>query len=65
MLASVDDNTATLAWVTGAFVHVLEHYQTKLVPYLIEVSEELVFEMELLETRSSVLRAKRRQTWEP
>ncbi len=38
--------------------HALEHNQSKLAPYLIEVSEELVFEIKLPERRSTRLRTK-------
>jgi len=41
--------------VTCAFKYVLKHNQTKLIPYLIEVSEELVFEMEMAAYRASLL----------
>jgi hypothetical protein len=51
----VDEHMAVLEWVVGAFEHALEHNQTRLVPYLIEVSEEFIFEAELPERRSSVL----------
>jgi hypothetical protein len=52
---TLESDMATQAWVIGAFEYVLEHNQTRLVPYLIEVSEELVFEMEMGAYRASLL----------
>jgi hypothetical protein len=54
----VDNVTASLVWAVGALEHALEHNQSKLAPYLIEVSEELVFEIKLPERRSTRLRTK-------
>ena len=61
-MVSVDSDMVTLAWVTGAFEYVLKHNQTKLIPYLIEVSEELVFEMEMAAYRASLLPQLAKQT---
>jgi hypothetical protein len=52
---SLESDMATQAWVIGAFEYVLKHNQTRLVPYLIEVSEELMFEMEMGVYRASLL----------
>ena len=56
----MDNDTASLRWVVGALEHALEHNQTKLAPYLIEVSEDLTFEIKLPGMRSSRLRTKYR-----
>jgi hypothetical protein len=61
-MVSVDSDMVTLAWVTSAFKYVLKHNQTKLIPYLIEVSEELVFEMEMAAYRASLLPQLAKQT---
>lgn len=57
LMVGLDDESATLAWVIGAFEHVLNHNQTRLVPYMIELCEELVFQMEVPE-HLSALRAR-------
>ncbi len=54
----VDNDSASLVWVVGALQHALEHNQGKLTPYLIAVSEELVFEIKLPKRRSVRLRTK-------
>ena len=48
--------------VTSAFKYVLKHNQSKLIPYLIEVSEELVFEREMAAYRASLLPQLAKQT---
>jgi hypothetical protein len=63
MVVSVEsDDVVALAWVIGAFEYVLKHNHTKLIPYLIEVSEELVFEREMAAYRASLLPQLAKQT---
>jgi hypothetical protein len=62
MVVGVESDVFALAWVIDAFEYVLEHNQTKLIPYLIEVSEELVFEMEMAAYRASLLLQHANQT---
>jgi hypothetical protein len=61
-MVSVDSDVVTLAWVIDAFEYVLKHNHTKLIPYLIEISEELAFEMEMAAYRASLLTQSERQT---
>ncbi len=45
-LASVDNETAALAWLVGALEQARKQGRTKLVGYLEAVLEDVVFEME-------------------
>ena len=47
-----DDDTATLAWLVGVLEHARDRGQTKLVCYLEEVADELVFEVEAARSRT-------------
>lgn len=62
MVVSVESNMVTLAWVIGAFEYVRKYNQLKLVPYLIDLSEDLVFEMEMAQYRASMLPQLAKQT---
>jgi hypothetical protein len=46
LLASVDNETAALAWLVGALEQARKQGRTKLVGYLEAVLEDVVFEME-------------------
>jgi hypothetical protein len=62
IVVSVESDVVALAWVTFAFEYALKQNQTRLVPYLIDVSEELVFEMEMAARRASLLPQPAKQT---
>ena len=49
----VDSETATLAWLVEALEHARSRGQTKVVGYLEEVADEVVFEVELVASRTS------------
>ena len=47
-----DTETATLAWLVSALEHARVRGQTKIVGYLEEVADEVVFEVEVTARRS-------------
>ena len=51
----VDSETATLAWLVDALEHVRSRGQTKVVGYLEEVAEDVVFEVEMVARRASLV----------
>ena len=51
----VDSETATLAWLVGALEHARSRGQTKVVGYLEEVAEDVVFETETAARRTSLI----------
>jgi hypothetical protein len=51
----VDSETATLAWLVGALEHARSRGQTKVVGYLEEVADEVVFEVEMAARRTSLV----------
>ncbi len=46
VLLSVDDRTATLAWLVSGLEHARTQGQTKILGYLEAVLDDVVFEME-------------------
>lgn len=48
-----DTETATLEWLVKALEHARSRGQTKVVGYLEEVADEVVFEVELVASRTS------------
>ena len=50
-----DSETATLAWLVEALDHVRSKGQTKVVGYLEEVADDVVFEMEIAARRTSLV----------
>ena len=48
----VDSETETLAWLVSALEHVRSRGQTKVVGYLEEVADDVVFEVEAAARRS-------------
>ena len=50
-----DSETATLAWLVGALEHLRSRGQTKVVGYLEEVAYDVVFEMEMVARRASLV----------
>jgi len=51
----VDSETATLTWLVGALEHARSRGQTKIVGYLEEVAEDVVFEVEMAARRTSLV----------
>ena len=47
--------TATLAWLVSALEHTRSRGQTKLVGYLEEVADDVVFEVEMAARRASLV----------
>jgi hypothetical protein len=54
MLLSVDDRTATLAWLVSGLEHARRRGQTKILGYLEAVLDDVVFEMESAARSESV-----------
>jgi hypothetical protein len=50
-----DSETATLAWLVEALEHVRSRGQTKVVAYLEEVADDVVFEVEMVARRASLV----------
>ena len=50
-----DSETATLAWLVVALEHVRSRGQTKVVGYLEQVADEVVFETEMAARRTSLV----------
>ena len=50
-----DSETATLAWLVEALEHVRSRGQTKAVAYLEEVADDVVFEVEMVARRASLV----------
>ena len=53
-MSSVDDRTATLAWLVSGLEHTRRRGQTKVVGYLEAVLDDVVFEMESAARSESV-----------
>jgi hypothetical protein len=51
----VDSETATLTWLVGALEYARSRGQTKVVGYLEEVAEDVVFEAEMAARRTSLV----------
>ena len=51
----MDTNTATLDWLVEALEHARARGQTKLVGYLEEVADDVVFEVEMSARRTSLV----------
>jgi len=51
-----DENTATLAWLVSALEHTRSRGQTKVVGYLEEVADDVVFEVEMAARAASLAR---------
>jgi hypothetical protein len=51
----VDSETATLTWLVGALEHVRSRGQTNVVGYLEEVADDVVFEVEMVARRASLV----------
>jgi hypothetical protein len=51
----VDTETATLAWLMEALEHVRSRGQTRVVGYLEEVADDVVFEVEMVARRTSLV----------
>ena len=51
----VDSETATLAWLVQALEHVRSRGQTKVLGYLEEVADDVVFEVEMVAKRTSLV----------
>ncbi len=51
----VDSETATLTWLVEALEHVRSRGQTKVVGYLEEVADDVVFEVEMVARRTSLI----------
>jgi len=54
-MLDVDTETATLAWLVSALEHTRSTGQTKLVGYLEKVAEDVVFEVEMVARRMSLV----------
>jgi hypothetical protein len=50
-----DTETATLAWLVEALEYARSNGQTKVVGYLEEVAEDVVFEVEMVARRTSLV----------
>jgi hypothetical protein len=50
-----DSETATLAWLVEALEHVRSRGQTKVVAYLEEIADDVVFEVEMVARRASLV----------
>ena len=51
----VDDDTAALAWLVSALEYARAQGKTKLVDYLETVADDVVFEVEMVARRASLL----------
>jgi hypothetical protein len=54
-MTGVDIETATLVWLVSALEHARSRGQTKVVGYLEEVADDVVFEVELAARRTSLV----------
>jgi hypothetical protein len=54
-MTGVDIETATLAWLVSALEHARSRGQTKVVAHLEEVADEVVFEVEMVARRTSIV----------
>ena len=50
-----DSETATLAWLVSALEHTRSRGQTKVVGYLEEVTDDVVFEIEMRARKTSLV----------
>jgi hypothetical protein len=50
-----ETDTATLAWLASALEHARSRGQTKVVGYLEEVADDVVFETEMVARRTSLV----------
>ena len=55
LIPGADEVSATLAWLVQALEHTRSRGQTKVVGYLEEVADDVVFEMELTARRTSLV----------
>ena len=51
----LDDDTATLAWLVGALEQARSQGQTRIVDHLETIADDVVFEMEMIARRASLL----------
>ena len=51
----VDDDTGTLAWLVGALEQGRSQGQTRIVDHLETIADAVVFEMEMIARRASLL----------
>jgi hypothetical protein len=58
----MDTDTATLAWLVEALEHARSTGQTKVVGYLQEVADDVVFEVEMVARRMSLVGYAKRPT---
>ena len=58
VMSSVDDRTATLAWLVSELEHARKRGQTKIVGYLEAVLDDVVFEVESAARSESVSRVR-------
>ena len=49
------DDTATLAWLVGALEQARSQGQTRIVDHLETIADDVVFEMEMIARRASLL----------
>jgi hypothetical protein len=54
-MTGVDIETATLAWLVSALEHARPRGQTKVVGYLEEVADDVVFAVEMVARRTSLV----------
>jgi hypothetical protein len=55
-MLEVDTETATLTWLVSALEHARARGQTKVVGYLEEVADDVVFEVEMSVRRASLVK---------
>ena len=53
--SEADSETATLEWLVSALDYARSNGQTKVVDYLEEVADDVVFEVEMLARRTSLI----------
>jgi hypothetical protein len=51
----LDDDTAILAWLVGALEQARSQGQTRIVDHLETIADDVVFEMEMIARRASLL----------
>ena len=51
----LDDDSATLAWLVGALEQARSQGQTRIVDHLETIADDVVFEMEMIARRASLL----------
>ena len=54
-MLEVDTETATLTWLVSALEHARTRGQAKVVGYLEEVADDVVFEVEMVARRASLV----------